>query len=86
MLVSRSAEVPEDTIDAIAARTRLPRDAAFPVESKASEPIIPLGVFRNRTVSLTVIASVQVAMCGGTVLLSQYSQVALGKSPTVPAC
>ncbi|MET0416824.1 MAG: MDR family MFS transporter [Actinoplanes sp.] len=55
------------------------------VESKASEPVIPLGIFRNRTVSLTVIASVLVgvAMFGGTVFLSQYFQVALGKSPTV---
>ncbi|MFI5931571.1 MDR family MFS transporter [Actinoplanes sp. NPDC051494] len=55
------------------------------VESKAAEPIIPLHIFRNRTVSLTVVASalVGVAMFGGTVFLSQYFQVALGKSPTV---
>ncbi|MBU2661915.1 MFS transporter [Actinoplanes bogorensis] len=55
------------------------------VESRAAEPIIPLGIFRNRTVSLTIVASVLVgvAMFGGTVFLSQYFQVALGKSPTV---
>ena len=55
------------------------------VESRAEEPIIPLGIFRNRTVTLTIIASVLVgvAMFGGTVFLSQYFQVALGKSPTV---
>ncbi|AGL20634.1 MDR family MFS transporter [Actinoplanes sp. N902-109] len=55
------------------------------VESKAPEPIIPLSIFRNRTVSLTVVASVLVgvAMFGGTVFLSQYFQVSLGKSPTV---
>jgi len=55
------------------------------VESRAAEPIIPLSIFRNRTVSLTIIASVLVgvALFGGTVFLSQYFQVALGKSPTV---
>ncbi|WP_250002081.1 MDR family MFS transporter [Actinoplanes sp. M2I2] len=55
------------------------------VESRADEPIIPLGIFRNRTVTLTIVASVLVgvAMFGGTVFLSQYFQVALGKSPTV---
>ncbi|MFG1924216.1 MDR family MFS transporter [Cryptosporangium sp. NPDC048952] len=55
------------------------------VEARVAEPIIPLGVFRNRTVSLTTVASalVGVAMFGGTVFLSQYFQVALGKSPTV---
>ncbi|MGR6920855.1 MDR family MFS transporter [[Actinomadura] parvosata] len=55
------------------------------VESRAAEPIIPLGIFRNRTVALATIASalVGVAMFGGTVFLSQYFQVALGKSPTV---
>jgi EmrB/QacA subfamily drug resistance transporter len=55
------------------------------VESRAAEPIIPLGIFRSRTVSLTIVASVLVgvALFGGTVFLSQYFQVALGKSPTV---
>ncbi|MGW0482342.1 MDR family MFS transporter [Nonomuraea sp. NPDC003214] len=55
------------------------------VESRAPEPIIPLYLFRNRTVTLTTVASVLVgvAMFGGTVFLSQYFQVALGKSPTV---
>ncbi|KOX09877.1 MDR family MFS transporter [Micromonospora profundi] len=55
------------------------------VESRAAEPIIPLTIFRSRTVSLTTIASVLVgvAMFGGTVFLSQYFQISLGKSPTV---
>ncbi|MER5421099.1 MDR family MFS transporter [Streptosporangium roseum] len=55
------------------------------VESRAAEPIIPLSIFRNRTVALATVASVLVgvAMFGGTVFLSQYFQVALGKSPTV---
>ncbi|MEU3186163.1 MDR family MFS transporter [Streptomyces sp. NPDC006923] len=59
--------------------------AAVFVESRVPEPIIPLTIFRNRTVSLTTIASllVGVAMFGGTVFLSQYFQIALGKSPTV---
>ncbi|GIE27535.1 MFS transporter [Actinoplanes italicus] len=55
------------------------------VESKAKEPIIPLGIFRHRTVTLAIVASVLVgvAMFGGTVFLSQYFQVSLGKTPTV---
>ncbi|GGK62180.1 MFS transporter [Planomonospora parontospora subsp. parontospora] len=55
------------------------------VESRAAEPIIPLSLFRNRTVTLATVASVLVgvAMFGGTVFLSQYFQIALGKSPTV---
>jgi len=55
------------------------------VESRAKQPIIPLSIFRNRTVSLTIVASVLVglAMFGGTVFLSQYFQISLGKSPTV---
>ncbi|MEU2654983.1 MDR family MFS transporter [Streptomyces sp. NPDC007325] len=59
--------------------------AAVFVESRVPEPIIPLGIFRNRTVSLTTVASlfVGLAMFGGTVFLSQYFQISLGKSPTV---
>ncbi|MGX6606244.1 MDR family MFS transporter [Micromonosporaceae bacterium Da 78-11] len=58
---------------------------AVRVESRAKEPIIPLGIFRSRTVTLTIVASVLVgvAMFGGTIFLSQYFQIALGKSPTV---
>ncbi|WP_330437812.1 MFS transporter [Micromonospora sp. NBC_00821] len=58
---------------------------AVVVESRAAEPIVPLSIFRNRTVSLATIASVLVgvAMFGGTVFLSQYFQISLGKSPTV---
>jgi EmrB/QacA subfamily drug resistance transporter len=53
------------------------------VESKASEPIIPLRLFRNRTIALSSIASlfVGVAMFTGTVFFSQYFQLARDKSP-----
>ncbi|GAA2407985.1 MDR family MFS transporter [Streptomyces glaucosporus] len=59
--------------------------AAVYVESRAPEPVIPLDIFRNRTVTLTTVASllVGVAMFGGTVFLSQYFQISLGKSPTI---
>ncbi|MEU7940574.1 MFS transporter [Microbispora bryophytorum] len=55
------------------------------VESKVSEPIVPLRLFRMRTVSLSVVASVLVgvAMFGGTTFLSQYFQLARGETPTV---
>nr|WP_276607718.1 MFS transporter [Microbispora catharanthi] len=55
------------------------------VESKVSEPIVPLRLFRIRTVSLSVVASVLVgvAMFGGTTFLSQYFQLARGETPTV---
>lgn len=54
------------------------------VESRASDPIIPLDLFRNRTLVLAVVASVAVgvAMFGTSVFLSQYMQVARGKTPT----
>ncbi|MFD6425721.1 MFS transporter [Streptomyces sp. NPDC060198] len=54
-------------------------------ESKAREPIIPLRLFRNRTITLASVASlfVGVAMFAGTVFFSQYFQLARGKSPTM---
>ncbi|MGI3202034.1 MFS transporter [Streptomyces sp. GLT-R25] len=55
------------------------------VESKAREPIIPLRLFRNRTITLSSLASlfVGVAMFSGTVFFSQYFQLARDKSPTM---
>ncbi|MES4887122.1 MFS transporter [Streptomyces sp. NPDC096012] len=55
------------------------------VESKASEPIIPLRLFRNRTITLASLASlfVGIAMFSGTVFFSQYFQLARDKSPTM---
>ncbi|MFE1957550.1 MFS transporter [Streptomyces sp. NPDC059479] len=55
------------------------------VESKAHEPIIPLRLFRNRTITLASLASlfVGIAMFAGTVFFSQYFQLARDKSPTM---
>lgn len=55
------------------------------VESKASEPIIPLRLFKNRTITLASLASlfVGIAMFSGTVFFSQYFQLARDKSPTM---
>lgn len=54
------------------------------VESRAEEPIIPLTLFRNRTMVLSVLGSlaVGVGLYGASVFLSQYFQVARGVSPT----
>ncbi|GLY81082.1 MFS transporter [Actinoallomurus iriomotensis] len=53
-------------------------------ETFASEPIVPLRLFRIRTLSLSTLASlfVGVAMFGATTFLSQYFQLARGDSPT----
>ncbi|MFE7227504.1 MFS transporter [Nocardioides sp. NPDC057577] len=55
------------------------------VESKAKEPIIPLRLFANRTITLSSLASlfVGVAMFAGTIFFSQYFQLARGESPTM---
>ncbi|MEV0183730.1 DHA2 family efflux MFS transporter permease subunit [Streptomyces sp. NPDC050625] len=55
------------------------------IETKASEPIIPLRLFRNRTITLASLASlfVGIAMFAGTVFFSQYFQLARDKSPTM---
>ncbi len=58
--------------------------AAIWVESRATEPVIPLRLFRDRTTALATSASVMIglAMFGATVYLSQYYQLARGMSPT----
>ncbi|MGW5462479.1 MFS transporter [Streptomyces sp. NPDC003996] len=55
------------------------------IESKAAEPIIPLRLFKNRTITLASLASlfVGIAMFTGTVFFSQYFQLARDKSPTM---
>ncbi|WP_345800065.1 MDR family MFS transporter [Microbacterium sp. AZCO] len=54
------------------------------VELRSKEPLIPLGLFRNRTFTLAVIASIAtgIAMFGASVFLSQYMQLARGATPT----
>ncbi|MBW8484186.1 MFS transporter [Actinomadura sp. PM05-2] len=54
------------------------------VETRAAEPIVPLRLFRNRTVALAVVASLLagVAMYASTTFLSQYFQLSRGQSPT----
>jgi EmrB/QacA subfamily drug resistance transporter len=55
------------------------------VESRAAEPIVPLRLFHNRTITLASLASlfVGIAMFGATVFLAQYFQLARGESPTM---
>lgn len=59
--------------------------AAVYVEARvAPEPVVPLRLFRDRTITLATAASVMigVAMFGATVYLGQYFQLARGMSPT----
>ncbi|QNE37684.1 MDR family MFS transporter [Leifsonia shinshuensis] len=53
-------------------------------ELVVKEPIIPLAMFKNRTFTLAVIASISVgvAMFGTSVFLGQYMQLARGATPT----
>lgn len=55
------------------------------VESRAGDPIIPLRLFRNKTITLASAASlfVGIAMFSGTVFFSQYFQLARNESPTM---
>src|SRR5690606_28056423 len=54
-------------------------------ERRASDPIIPLRLFRDATIALTTAASlfVGIAMFSGTVFFSQYFQLARGQSATM---
>ncbi|WP_246458545.1 MFS transporter [Saccharopolyspora gloriosae] len=54
------------------------------IESKFPEPIVPLSMFRNPTVTLATIGTIAVgtAMFGGSVFLGQYFQIARSFSPT----
>jgi EmrB/QacA subfamily drug resistance transporter len=53
------------------------------VEARSPEPMLPLSLFRNRTVALTTLASllVGVMMFGGSVFVPPYLQLAQGLSP-----
>ena len=57
---------------------------AVVVEFRVKEPIIPLTMFKNRTFTLALIASISVgvAMFGTAVFLAQYMQLARGATPT----
>jgi EmrB/QacA subfamily drug resistance transporter len=54
------------------------------VEVKVKEPILPMNLFRNRSFTLVVIASlaVGVALFSSSVFLSQYWQLSRGATPT----
>ena len=54
------------------------------VELRSPEPLVPLTLFRDRTFTLSVLASIAtgIAMFGATVFLSQYMQLARGATPT----
>ncbi|MBT2248911.1 MFS transporter [Arthrobacter sp. BHU FT2] len=54
------------------------------VESRVSQPIIPLKIISERTTALAIVASVAVgvAMFGSSTFLGQYYQVARGATPT----
>ncbi|MDO4238815.1 MDR family MFS transporter, partial [Micrococcus sp.] len=54
------------------------------VELRATEPLIPLTLFRDRTFTLATVASIAtgLAMFGSSVYLAQYMQLARGASPT----
>lgn len=53
-------------------------------ELRAKEPIVPLRLFRDRTTTLAIIASIAIgiAMFGSSVFLGQYLQISRGFSPT----
>lgn len=55
------------------------------VEITSREPLIPLSLFRNKTFTLSVIASIAtgLAMFGSSVFLSQYMQLSRGATPTM---
>ncbi len=57
---------------------------AIRVERRATDPIIPLTLFHNRTVLFAILASISVgvAMFGASVFLSQYMQLSRGHTPT----
>ncbi|ONI84732.1 EmrB/QacA family drug resistance transporter [Saccharothrix sp. ALI-22-I] len=58
--------------------------AAVAVEARAAEPVVPLGIVKQRTTALAILTSIAVGMAifGGAVFLGQYFQIGRGYSPT----
>ncbi|MET0768130.1 MAG: MDR family MFS transporter [Aeromicrobium sp.] len=54
------------------------------VELRHPEPLLPIGVVRERTTALAIVGSIAVgiAMFGASVFIGQYFQVAGGRTPT----
>ena len=54
------------------------------VELRHPEPMVPIGVIRERTTALAIVGSIAVgvAIFGGSVFIGQYFQVAGGRTPT----
>src|SRR3954447_21375990 len=54
------------------------------IEMRTAEPIVPLRLFRDRTTTLAIVASIAigVGMFGSSVFLGQYLQISRGYSPT----
>jgi EmrB/QacA subfamily drug resistance transporter len=54
------------------------------VELRHPEPMVPIGVIRERTTALAIIGSIAVGVSifGGSVFIGQYFQVAGGRTPT----
>ena len=54
------------------------------IETRAAEPIVPLGIVRQRTTALAILGSLAAgtAMYGAAIFLTQYFQLARGYSPT----
>lgn len=69
---------------ALAALSGLAIIAFIAVEFVVKEPIVPMSLFRNRTFTLSVIASIAigVSMFATSVFLAQYFQLARGATPT----
>jgi MFS family permease len=55
------------------------------VETRAAQPIVPLGIVRQRTTALAILGSLAAgtAMYGAAIFLAQYFQLGRGYSPTV---
>lgn len=58
---------------------------AIVAETQATDPVIPLEIFKNRTVLFSVLASIfmGVGMVGATVFMGEYFQIARGNSAVI---